>query len=80
MIFLGSSRWFASDRILFFRKRSLSMPESASPEPISLLQDIESRQDEVLRLLDDLEAQLQRTLREGQIHLAPQSMPAARAA
>jgi hypothetical protein len=56
------------------------MPESASPEPISLLQEIESRQDEVLRLLDDLEAQLQRTLREGQIHLAPQSMPPARAA
>ena len=56
------------------------MSETASPEPTSLLLEIESRQDEVLRMLDDLEAQLQRTLREGQIHLAPQSMPAARAA
>jgi hypothetical protein len=56
------------------------MPENATPEPISLMMQIESRQDEVLRLLDDLEAQLQRTLREGQIHLAPQTMPAARAA
>ncbi len=56
------------------------MSENATSEPMTLMQDIESRQDEVLRLLDDLEAQLQRTLREGQIHLTPQSMPAARAA
>jgi hypothetical protein len=56
------------------------MSESATPEPTSLLLQIESRQDEVLRLLDDLEAQLQRTLKEGQIHLAPQAMPATRAA
>lgn len=56
------------------------MPDSATPPAASLMQEIESRQDEVLRLLDELEAQLQRTLREGQIHLAPQSLPAARAA
>ena len=52
------------------------MTEPALPEPTNLLLDIEARQDEVLRLLDDLEAQLQRTLSEGQIHLAPQSLPA----
>jgi hypothetical protein len=56
------------------------MNEPASPEPTNLLLEIESRQDEVLRLLDELEAQLQRTLREGQIHLAPQSLPERRAA
>lgn len=56
------------------------MPESASPEPTNLMQEIESRQDEVLRLLDELEAQLQRTLREGQIHLAQESLPERRAA
>jgi hypothetical protein len=56
------------------------MSESAAPEPTSLLLQIESRQDEVLRLLDELEAQLQRTLKEGQIHLAPQTVPATRAA
>ncbi len=56
------------------------MTESASPEPTNLLLEIESRQDEVLRMLDKLEAQLQRTLREGQIHLAPESLPERRAA
>jgi hypothetical protein len=56
------------------------MNEPAVPEPANLLQEIESRQDEVLRMLDELEAQLQRSLREGQIHLAPQQLPERRAA
>ncbi|MGC4006644.1 MAG: hypothetical protein QM811_27390 [Pirellulales bacterium] len=51
-----------------------------SAEHPSLLLEIESRQDEVLRLLDELESKLNRAIRESQLQVVAAPLPQTRAA
>jgi hypothetical protein len=59
---------FSKSRIVeHFESTTESLPTSAPALPVNLLNEIETRQDEVLRKLDELERQLIATLREHQL-------------